>query len=69
MKKAEEMTSRKIEWHRHHLPPNCMFNERKGKHCIILEEPESQKILIALYDQKPMGDLTKIERLAYAGIK
>jgi len=46
-----------------------MFNERKGKHCIILEEPESQKILIALYDQKPMGDLTKIERLAYAGIK
>lgn len=69
LKKAEELTNQRIEWHHHHLHPNCIFNEHKGKHCIVLEDPRTQDVLIASYDQKPMKDLVKIEKLFYKDVK
>jgi len=69
LKKAEELTAHGIEWHHHHLPPNCILNEHKGKHCIVLEDPKTQKLLTAVYDQKPMSDLAKIEKLFYRDVK
>lgn len=69
LKKAKELAKQKIEWHHHHLHPNCIFNDYKGKHCIILEDPKTQKVLIALYTQKPMEDLVKIEKLFYRDVK
>ncbi len=65
LKKAESLTERKIEWHHHHLHPNCIFNKYKGKHCIVLEDPETNQVLTAVYDKKPMSDLVKLEKLFY----
>src|SRR3989344_6434414 len=69
LQNAEEMTSKRIEWHHHHLPPNCAFNGRKGKHCIVLENANPQEVLIAVYARKPMEDLVKIEKLCYKDVK
>ena len=69
LKKAKEMTAKKAEWHHHHLHPNCMFNEHKGKHCIVLEDTKTGDVLIAEYAQKPMEDLVKIEKLLYKDVE
>ena len=68
LKKAEELTKQGVEWHHHHLHPNCIFNEHKGKHCIVFEDPKTQEVLTAVYDRKPMEDLAKIEKLFYKDI-
>ncbi|MDD5163127.1 MAG: hypothetical protein PHD95_02880 [Candidatus ainarchaeum sp.] len=69
LKKAKELTEQGIEWHHHHLHPNCIFNKLKGKHCIVLEDPKTPNSLIAVYNQKPMEDLVKIEKLFYKDSK
>ncbi|MBU2476702.1 hypothetical protein KKG83_04485 [Candidatus Micrarchaeota archaeon] len=63
IKRAYELEKQKTEWHHHHLPPECVFNEQKGKHCIVLED--EKETLIAVYSKKPMNDLVKIEKLFY----
>ncbi len=68
-KEAERMTAEGIEWHHHHLHAKCKFNEHKGKQCILLEIPKSQKTLIVIYDGSPMEDLVKIERLFYKDVR
>lgn len=65
MKRADEMTSKGIEWHHHHLHPNCIFNKKKGKHCIVLEDPRNGETLTAEYDEKPKEDLVRIEKAFY----
>ena len=67
LKKAKELTKRGIEWHHHHLHPNCIFNEHRGKNCIILED-EKGKTLTAIYDGNPMKDLSKLEKLFYKDV-
>ena len=69
LKRAEELTEQGKEWHHHHLQPKCVFNEHKGKHCILFEDEENSKTLIAVYESKPMEDLVKIEKLFYKDIK
>jgi hypothetical protein len=69
LQRAEELTKKGIDWHHHYLHPDCAFNDHKGKHCIILEDPETQRTLIAIYDRKPMQDLVKIEKLFYRAIE
>ncbi|MDE1824023.1 MAG: hypothetical protein KGI00_03825 [Candidatus Micrarchaeota archaeon] len=66
LKRAKELSSMGVEWHHHHLLPECIFNKKRGKNCIIVEDPVMNKILIAVYNGNPMKDLTKLERLFYA---
>jgi len=65
LRKAKELTTKDVEWHHHHLHPSCIFNVHKGKHCIVLEDKENDKVFIAVYDRSPMKDLVKIEKLFY----
>jgi len=67
LKKVNELEEKNIEWHHHHLHPNCIFNERKGMHAIVLESTEIY--LTAFFDLKPMKDLVKIEKLFYKELK
>lgn len=67
LKKAEEYSKKGIEWHHHHLQPNCIFNNEKGKHSIVLEQKHG-KLLCATYNEKPSGDLSKIEKLLYRNL-
>ena len=67
LKKVKELEEKGIEWHHHHLHPDCIFNERKKMHAIVLE---SEGIyLTAFFDSKPMKDLIKIEKLFYKELK
>jgi hypothetical protein len=66
--RAEEMSSKKIEWHHHYLPPTCIFNSSPEKHCLVVEDPRTGEVLIATYPKKPIGDLFRIEKL-FHGVK
>ena len=46
-----------------------MFNKHKGKHCIVFEDETTGESLSVVYDQKPMADLVKIEKLFYKDLK
>jgi len=67
LNKVKELEEKGIEWHHHHLHPDCIFNEKKKMHAIVLE---SEGIyLTAFFDSKPMKDLIKIEKLFYKELK
>ncbi len=63
LERAKYLKSHGVEWHHHHFPPECIFNEDKAKHCIVLEDPILKKVFVAVYDGIHMHDLTKIEAL------
>lgn len=65
LRRATELKSDGVEWHHHHLLPACLLNEKKGKSCIVLEDPENKETLMAVYDGSPMKDLKKLEELFY----
>jgi len=67
LEKAKELEEKGIEWHHHHLHPECIFNKRKGVHAIVLES--KGVYLTALFNSKPMKDLVKIEKLFYKELK
>lgn len=67
--RAKEMDEKGIGWHHHHLHPNCIFNEHKGKHCIVLEDEINHEVLITVYDRKPMEDLVKLEKIFYKDLE
>lgn len=66
IKKAEEFNEEGIEWHHHHFPPKCLYNKERGKHCIVLEDKEKKKLISAVFDEFPEGELRKIEKLFYS---
>ncbi|MDE1851645.1 MAG: hypothetical protein KGH69_03080 [Candidatus Micrarchaeota archaeon] len=66
IRRAKELSAQGIEWHHHHLNPECVFNYRKGKDCIILEDPVRKRTMVAVYKGKPMRDLTRLEKLFYS---
>ena len=47
------------------LFPNCIYNKLKGKWCIVIEDKESGDMKYAVYDEEPVSDLRKIERIFY----
>ncbi len=65
LSRAKELTEKGLEWHHHHLPPNCIFSTDKGRHSLVLEDPVTKKTLKAVYDHDPIEDLAKIERLFF----
>lgn len=69
LKRAQEMDCKGMEWHPHHLPPGCAISKRPDRHCLLVEDRERQTVRVAVYDQKPAGDLARIERLFYRGIE
>jgi hypothetical protein len=69
LKRAKELTESGREWHHHHLHPDCIFNEHKGKHCIVFEDDETGESLEVAYEQEPMEDLVKIEKLFYRDLR
>ncbi len=54
------------EWHHHHFPPECLFNQDKGKHAIVFEDKENGKLVRNLYDSFPSADLRMVEKLMYS---
>lgn len=65
VKRAEELTKKHIPWHHHALFPECIFNKSKGKWVVMLEDPETKKIVESVTDYKPEEDLQLIEPLFY----
>jgi hypothetical protein len=66
IRKASEIDSKKIKWHHHYLPPECLLSEkRKNKHVIILESHETGEIWYSEDDKKMMKELEKLENLFF----
>lgn len=65
LKRVEDYTRNEISWHHHHFPPACILSEHKEHHCIVLEDPVTEELLVAIYDSKPASDLAAIESLFF----
>lgn len=63
--RAKELTAKEISWHHHALFPDCVFNKSKGKWVVMLEDPETGKVLESITAEKPDADLQLIEPLFY----
>jgi hypothetical protein len=63
--RARELSKKKADWHHHHLHPNCIFNNHKGHHVAILEDPQKGETLEAIIDENPAAQLKEIEKLFY----
>jgi hypothetical protein len=64
-KRAKELIEKGIIWHHHALFPDCIYNKSKGKWVLMLEDPETNKVLESKTDDKPEADLKIIEPLFY----
>lgn len=65
MNQAKACCEAATAWHNHHLPPQCRFNPRKGRHCIVFENEASGEPLYAYYQDDPVSDLARLERLFF----
>lgn len=63
--KAKELNERGIHWHHHMFFPDCIFNEHKGKWCIVFEDKETDKTIESVSDEEPKEGLRRIEVLFY----
>lgn len=62
--RAKKLNKERVDWHHHHLHPNCIFN-LKGHHVAVLEDPQSKDVLTAIIDKNPVLQLKEIEKLFY----
>lgn len=69
LRRAKELDFKGIDWHHHHLHPACMFNEWKGRHCLVLEDKQKHRVLVAKYSREPKREIAEIERLFYKNIR
>ncbi len=65
LRRAEACCKAATPWHNHHLHPQCRFNPRKGRHCIVFEDESRGEPLYAYYKENPVGDLAQLERLLF----
>ena len=66
VRKAKDLTKKKIPWHHNALFPGCVFNKTKDKWIVMLEDPTTGKVLENITNYKPNSDLKLIEPLFYA---
>ncbi len=64
-RRVREMASMGMEWHPRHWHPSCIFNRRKGKHSIAVEDRISGKVMEAFYGKLPANDIARLERIFY----
>jgi hypothetical protein len=65
MDRARSCCASGASWHNHHLPPQCQFNPKKGKDCIVFEDETNGEALYAYYDDDPVTDLAELEKLFF----
>ena len=65
LEKAERLNERGTPWHHHLLFPSCVFNEEKGKWCLLFEDQETGKTIKCFSLSEPKEKLKKIEALFY----
>lgn len=65
LERVTNYTRDQIPWHHHHFPPQCLLSEHPERHSIVLEDPVTDELLVAVYEQKPVSDLARIERLFF----
>jgi len=64
VKTAELYCKKNIPWHHHFLTRKCQFNKGE-KFQIILENEETGKSFVSLFDYKPMQELELLENLFF----
>jgi len=63
--RAKSLCTDAIDWHHHHIFPDCEFNKYPGKHCIVFEDPIKKTVIWAVYENDYHADLMELERLFY----
>lgn len=63
VQRIKQLNKAGVAWHHHVLFPSCLFNKHAPKWALILEDPETSKILESLTDEEPVSDLKQVEPL------
>lgn len=62
---AKQFHLGKEKWHFHMLAPNCLYNNRKGKHTFILENETKNEFFIVYSDQKYVEEGKELVKLLH----
>jgi len=66
--KAKTFHKDNSKWHFHVLMKNCIFNEKKEKFSIILENEDTNEVFVSYFDEDPKKYAEKLEDLFYRGV-
>ncbi len=61
---AEELNQKDTPWHHHFLTPKCCFNQSDDFR-IILEDEEKREVFYSEFNEKPILELKKLEKLFF----
>ncbi|MFH1246809.1 MAG: hypothetical protein V1644_00355 [Candidatus Micrarchaeota archaeon] len=66
LKRARDLSKKRVKWHHHLLFPHCIFNKKWGKWVLAFEDPLNNKLTELVYRNFPEKDLRKVENLFYS---
>ena len=65
MQNAKDLTKHDSKWHFHLLTPECIYNERRDKHALILEDSSDNRTYVAYSATKNMKQGETLLKMLY----